>query len=222
MKSPSAVSKSPDSHATRVVGYGKAAMVFHLLRQKLGDEVFFKSLKKFIETFRFREATWDDMRNSFMAESGQDLKDIFKQWLSRKGAAALAIAHSRTVFRDGKFHLSFDIFQNGEPFSLTIPVRVNDRPGDEKFSIDINAAKTHCTRAFDGRPLKIIMDENYDTMRRLSEPEQPPMMSAFFGDKQAIIIVPKMMKSATEMQPRYFKAQGYRSKKRKRNCARGN
>ena len=126
--------KSPDSQAARAVGYGKAAMVFHLLRKKLGDEIFFKSLKKFVETFRFREATWDDMRNVFMAESGQDLKDIFKQWLSRKGAPALAIAHSRTVFRDGKFHLSFDVFQNGEPFSLTIPVRVMTDRGDENSS----------------------------------------------------------------------------------------
>ncbi len=205
--------KRPDSQAARAVGYGKAAMVFNLLRKKLGDEIFFKSLKKFVETFRFSEATWDDMRNVFMAESGQDLKDIFKQWLSRKGAPTLAIAHSRTVFRDGKFHLSFDVFQNGEPFSLTIPVRVMTDRGDEKYFIDINAAQTHCKRAFDGRPLKIILDENYDTMRRLSEPEKPPVMSAFLGDKQAMVIVPENDEKRYRDAVNYFKAQGYRVKK---------
>ena len=205
--------KSPDSYAARAVGYGKAAMVFHMLRKKLGDEIFFKSLKKFVETFRFREATWDDMRNSFMAESGQDLKDLFKQWISRKGAPALAIAHSRTAFREGKFLLSFDVFQDGEPFSLTIPVRVMTDSGDERFSIDISEAMTHCARAFTGRPLKIILDENYDAMRKLSEPEKPPVLSAFFGDKQAMVIVPERDEKRYRDAARYFKAQGFRVKK---------
>jgi len=31
------------------VGYGKAAMVFHMLKNLVGDEVFYKSLKDVIE-----------------------------------------------------------------------------------------------------------------------------------------------------------------------------
>jgi uncharacterized iron-regulated protein len=150
-----------------------------------------------------------------MSESNQNLNDFFKQWLGRKGAPALVFAHARTVYQDGKFHLSFDLFQDGEPYSLTIPARVLTDRGEEQFSIDINEAQTHFTRAFDGRPAKIILDEKYDTMRRLSDPEKPAVLSGFFGDKQALVVVPAEDEKRYLDAAQYFKAQGYRVKKEK-------
>ena len=50
-------------------------------------------------------------------------------------------------------------------------------------------------------------------MRRLSEPEQPPVLSAFFGDKQALVIVPENEEKRYRDAVNYLKAQGYRVKK---------
>jgi len=44
-------------------GYGKSAMVFHMLRTMTGDEQFFAALKQFIAEQQFRTASWDDIKD---------------------------------------------------------------------------------------------------------------------------------------------------------------
>ena len=51
--------------ASMAIGYGKAAMLFHMLRTLVGEEAFYSTLRKFIEKNKFREATWEDIRASF-------------------------------------------------------------------------------------------------------------------------------------------------------------
>ncbi len=205
--------KRPDSYATRAVGYNKAAMVFHMLRLQIGDEHFFKSLKQFINNYRFTEAGWHDIRDLFMAESGQNLTGFFQQWLNRKGAPEFTITHFQSVFRDNSFQLSFDIVQDNEPFSLTLPLHVITDRGEESFFIEIKKAQTHVEKPFIGRPLKIIVDENYDTMRRLADNEVAPVLSAFFGDKQAAVIVPAQNTGPYRDAVAFFTSLGYRVQK---------
>jgi uncharacterized iron-regulated protein len=50
-------------------------------------------------------------------------------------------------------------------------------------------------------------------MRRLSETETAPVLSAFFGDKQSMVIVPEKDEKRYRDAVRYFKAQSYRVKK---------
>ena len=54
---------------TEAVGYGKTAMVFNMLREKVGDAQFIKALQAFYRDNRFREASFDDIRTSFEAVS---------------------------------------------------------------------------------------------------------------------------------------------------------
>ena len=59
---------------TEAVGYGKTAMMFNMLREKVGDAQFIKALQAFYRDNRFREASFDDIRKSFEAVSGLDLR----------------------------------------------------------------------------------------------------------------------------------------------------
>ena len=61
---------------TEAVGYGKTAMVFNMLREKVGDAQFIKALQAFYRDNRFREASFDDIRKSFEAVSGLDLRAV--------------------------------------------------------------------------------------------------------------------------------------------------
>ncbi len=40
------------------IGYGKTAMIFHGLRLRFGDELFFSALRQFIKRNMFRQASW--------------------------------------------------------------------------------------------------------------------------------------------------------------------
>ncbi|VAX34133.1 hypothetical protein MNBD_NITROSPIRAE03-866 [hydrothermal vent metagenome] len=206
---------SREDFASMTIGYGKSAMVFHMLRKRLGDDAFFKGLREFIEYNKYREATWDDIRDSLASSCGLELKGFFKQWIDRKGVPAFDVRNAMVVFRDGKYLLRLNIVQDGAPFVFDLPARVETAAGEEKFVIRVDKADQRYERAFSARPLRIFLDENYDTMRRLAEGEVPPVISAFTGRKGSVVIVPEDEKGFYKDAAAFFKEQGYTVKNEK-------
>lgn len=49
-----------DSPASRAVGYGKGAMVFHMARRLAGEEAFWKGMRDVVREKMFRKASWGD------------------------------------------------------------------------------------------------------------------------------------------------------------------
>ncbi len=80
------------THATsQIVGYSKAAMIFLMLRDRIGPDAFNDGLRRFWREQRFRVASWDDLRRAFQAAAGGDLEPFFAQWLARPGAPSIRI-----------------------------------------------------------------------------------------------------------------------------------
>jgi hypothetical protein len=65
----------------RALVYNKSAIVVHMLRRMLGDEMFFKALRRFYTEHRFEKAGVDDFEHAFEAESGQPLGRFFERWI---------------------------------------------------------------------------------------------------------------------------------------------
>jgi len=70
-----------DGRAFRAVIYNKAAMVLHMLRLMVGDEVFFKGVQRFYLSSRFRKVGSEDFRFAMQEESGRDLQRFFERWI---------------------------------------------------------------------------------------------------------------------------------------------
>ena len=60
-------------------------MTLQALRAKIGDEKFFQTLKDYVATFGGGTASTDDFIAIAQRDSGQDLRDFFKQWLYTPG-----------------------------------------------------------------------------------------------------------------------------------------
>jgi hypothetical protein len=65
----------------RALVYNKSAAVLHMLRRMVGDEPFFRALKRFYTTFRFQKAGTDDLRTVFEMETGVPLSRFFERWI---------------------------------------------------------------------------------------------------------------------------------------------
>jgi len=65
----------------RALVYNKGAVVMHMLRRMLGDDVFFRALRRFYDEHRFQKAGTDDLRAAFEKESGKDLHRYFDRWI---------------------------------------------------------------------------------------------------------------------------------------------
>ncbi|HYN44016.1 MAG TPA: M1 family aminopeptidase, partial [Thermoanaerobaculia bacterium] len=115
-----------ESAATEAIGYGKALMGFHMVRRSLGDATFRKVLARFYADFRGRRATFDDFRTTAEAIAGKPLAGLFDPWVTRAGAAELALGPA-AVERDGeKWKVTGTLrqIQKDAPFTLEVPLSV--------------------------------------------------------------------------------------------------
>lgn len=71
--------------------YPKGGWILHMLRRKLGDEVFFRGLKEYGTAYRFQNAETGDFRRSMERTSGRSLDRFFYDWLERAGAPSLSV-----------------------------------------------------------------------------------------------------------------------------------
>ena len=65
----------------RALVYNKGAAVLHMLRRLLGDEAFFRGLRRFYDGRRFQKAGTDDLERAMEAESGRVLDRFFERWI---------------------------------------------------------------------------------------------------------------------------------------------
>lgn len=67
--------------------YQKGAMILHMLRWKLGDELFFKGIRAYITDLQLQNdfATTSDLIAHLEQESGEDLDEFFADWLYGQG-----------------------------------------------------------------------------------------------------------------------------------------
>jgi aminopeptidase N len=71
--------------------YQKGAWVLHMLRRELGDDLFWKGIRLFYESFRNKNALTNDLQKIMERVSKKDLGKFFNQWLFVGGQPDLKI-----------------------------------------------------------------------------------------------------------------------------------
>ena len=113
----------------RAVVYNKSAVVLHMLRRLIGDEAFFRGVRRFYLSWRFRKAGTLDLQNAFEAEAGVPLGRFFERWIF---SAAIPQVKVTSRIEDGgqgdEAVIRFE--QVGEVFDLPLTVTLDytDRP----------------------------------------------------------------------------------------------
>lgn len=180
--------------ASRSIGYGKAAMVVHMLRKEVGDKLFYSSIRDFIKGNKFRVATWDDIKKSFEKNTGRDLSWFFDQWVKNTGTPQLSIENISINRHQKHFSVDFDLIQKGTDFRLPVPVSFysKGKKTTKIFTID----KSHDTFSIilPEKPDEIAIDEDYDLFRELTHEEDPPTLEQLASDKRKIVILPPQHK----------------------------
>ncbi len=200
-------------YASRAIGYGKAAMVFHMLKTMVGEEMFYRSIRSFVEKNRFRSASWNDIKAAFEISSGRDLSWFFTQWVEGKGAPEIEIRNPSLEYRGSKAAVSFEVVQKGDDLRLSLPVMVKRKEGETREIVEIQKKTTESEIETEGSPVRLILDDNYDVFRRLSSDEFPPTISRLFGDDKKIFVFPKGKDDEYAAAAGYLKGKGFSGKK---------
>ena len=147
-----------DPRVFRALVYNKSAMVLHMLRGLLGDEAFFRGLRRYYNAMRFRNAGTDDLRRAFEAEAGRSLERFFTRWIRESDLPAIGLSYGAEQAvggRDAAVVLRFE--QRGKLFELPIEVRLRFRSGpDESVVVRVTDRVTEVRVPTRGRRLRDV------------------------------------------------------------------
>jgi hypothetical protein len=175
--------------ATRAVGYGKCAMVFHMLRGIVGEDTFYRALRSFYENYQFKEASWDDIEGVFEKSSGMNLRYFFDQWVKRKGAPTISLARADVDSSGYGYRVDF-LLRQRPVYRLLVPVEIAGEDTLLATSVWLSSPESSYTVETSFKPSEIRIDPHYDLFRRLDHFEIPPTISSVLGDEDAIIVLP--------------------------------
>ncbi len=185
------------SSVTEAVGYGKTLMLFHMLRQEIGDEMFTDALRQLYRRFRFKVASFDDVATVFGDTSNKPLGRFFQQWVTRSGAPSLQVGNAQVTPRsDGEagFVLSgmIEQTQDGDGYMLTVPVAIHLAGDDAAYQtrITMTSKRQRFELPLQARPVRLEVDPEFDVFRRLDRNEIPPALTQAFGASRALIVLP--------------------------------
>ncbi len=100
----------PTEYTYGTTVYQKGGIVTHTLRNYMGDDLFFASVKAFVEEFKFNYATTAQLRDFLSNHSGINLNDFFDAWVFAPGFPEFSVD-------------SFALAPNGNNFDVTVHAR---------------------------------------------------------------------------------------------------
>lgn len=184
--------------ATQAVGYGKTTMVFHMLRRMVGDELFYRSLRKFYQDKIWHQAGWKDIQHVFEDTCKMDLSWFFNQWIHREGAPFIELGKTEVEKTPDGWVTRGEILQKDTPYRLTVPIYLESEDGNFSTSVEIKDALHTISIPTKSQPHAIAIDPHNDLFRRLSTEEIPPTIDLVLGDEDKVVIYPADNKKSSE------------------------
>ncbi len=180
------------SAATEAVGYGKALMLWHMVRRQLGDDAFRAGLSDFYRQQRGRRAGFDDLRAALEAAGSTDLRGVFQQWTTRTGAPVLGLADLQVQRADAGFVVSGLLRQTqaAEPYTLQVPVTVLTADGPQTTIVSLQGREQPLAITVEAAPLSLHVDPMCDLFRMLDPRETPASIGQIFGEPRILAVIP--------------------------------
>lgn len=163
--------------AAAAVGYGKAAMVFVMLQDEIGEDAFARGIRLFWARERFRTAGWDALRAAFEESAGRSLQGFFRQWLELPGGPAPRIERARLIEQAGQgARLRVVLTQPAPVHALRLPLRLvaGDRVETRIVEFAEGRAEVELTAGF--VPEGVALDPELRLWRLPEAAQLPPIL----------------------------------------------
>ncbi|MGZ8393418.1 MAG: M1 family metallopeptidase [Nitrospira sp.] len=179
------------------IGYQKSAMVFHLLRQEIGEAAFWRALKQIPERYLGAVADWKDLERIFQEAAGRDLRWFFAQWVERAGAPDLELSGLRVQpvhgmsGQAGTIAAVVQVAQRGVPYRVPLDLEfVLDGGRSQPVRIQMVGAQQDVIVPLTERPLAVRLDPDYHLFRRVARRDMAPMLNLYVTDAKRTVVLP--------------------------------
>lgn len=167
--------------------YSKGASILHMLRMRLGSELFFRGTREFMDQFKFGSVETADFRQSLEAASGQSLEPFFNQWCVRPGVPIVTITtqwdSSRNLLlingkQTQRINAANPAFEFDLPFLVSMPAGSAERKSGGSDPYDLSAvlvfsgAEVNLELPLSAEPRMLIFNPRLEVLAGLTI-EQP-------------------------------------------------
>jgi len=159
----------------------KGHWVYHMLRRRVGDAVFFSTLRELIHRFQDRTMTLDDVRQVFIqAAPDKGLNRFFADWLDRPGAPVLAVSWEQGDA--GQASVTITQQQEGAPYHLMLDLGLETDSGTDVHTVEIDGRESKLNVPAPQPLKKVVIDPNHRLL--IWTPAYGPIPKSARGEKQ--------------------------------------
>ncbi len=180
--------------AAAAAGYGKAAMLFVMLQDRIGKPAFDRGIRQFWERHRFGVAGWADLQAAFEQSSGEHLQDFFEQWVRRDGGPEVKLENARIVSEGGRARLQVEVLQSAPAYRLRLPLQLNAGEHSETRWVEVEGERQQLDIALDNAgarwPQSLRLDPELRVWRRPEAAQLPPILRQWILAPQPRLAVP--------------------------------
>ncbi len=161
----------------------KGAMVFHMLRWEMGNEIFTKFLRTLLTEYADKSIRTSNVETVAQAQSSLELQPFFAQWLDGTGAPAFTNKYSVFRLGDNKgFRTIGSIDQDLDLFRMPIELRIETDGKTEIRRVDVSGNDSHFSVETFGRPRRISIDPDNWVLK--STPDLAVRVAVLRGQQQ--------------------------------------
>ncbi len=161
--------------------YPKGSWILHMIRSRLGPELYRKSIHAYLESHRNGIATTDDLQEAIEEESGLSFDQFFDQWLYHGGLPELKLDYSWDAASElAKLSVRQTQKVSSEVllFRLDLPVRFLIKGREKPIDFKVTASKTEEDFYFPlpGQPELVRVDPDYTLLAKIDFQPPPDML----------------------------------------------
>ena len=138
----------------------KGATVLSMLRNMLGDEKFFETLKTYAQENGWKPSNTDDFQKVAEAVSKKELGYFFTEWIESSGAPQFKLEY--TVFREQQkgFRVMGKITQDLDTFRMPVDLKITTEGSPEEKRVEVVGTSSEFSVDTFGKPKTVEIDPN--------------------------------------------------------------
>ena len=148
--------------------YNKGGWVLKMLRTKLGDADFFRSLRVYLETNRGQNVVTADLQKAIEQATGTNVDQFFHQWVYRAGAPEFEVSYA---YEEAAHQVTLSVKQTQKVevfvgfFDVPVEIEIATAHGRKTYPIEVSGAGGSFTFPSDSAPLMVIFDKGNNVLK---------------------------------------------------------
>ena len=156
--------------------YTKGGWVLHMLREKLGDEDFFRGLNNYLTANRGKNVVTADLQKAIEQSTATNVDLFFNQWVFGAGAPEFTVSYA---YDDAAHQLKLAVAQTQKVegavglFDVPVEIEISTASGRKSYPIEVSKESETFTLPSDAAPQMVLFDKGGKILKQITFAKDP-------------------------------------------------